>query len=112
MSQIIRYMSVQGSFLSETFELEGTEQMARYNTTFDLDVDDLELIEDALRARKSELSLDRLTLLAANTNDSKDDALAELDEAISATHALLGHLHNQKVFFRPKAVKQTPYIGG
>ena len=86
--------------------------MPSYNTQFDLDVDDLERIEDALRARKKELSLERLALLGGDGGAPDADALAALDAAINATHVLLGRLHNQKVFYRPKTLQNTPYISG
>ncbi len=86
--------------------------MPNYNTQFDLNVDDLERIEDALRARKKDLSLERLALLGGDGGAPDADTLETLDAAISATHTLLGRLHNQKIFFRPKAVRDTPYIGG
>ncbi|MCE8007838.1 hypothetical protein [Aestuariivita sp.] len=86
--------------------------MPRYNTSFDLDVQDLELIEDALRARKSDLSLERLALLGGDGGAPDPEALAALDATISATHVLLGRLHNQKVFYRPETVQNAPYISG
>ena len=86
--------------------------MPNYNTSFDLDVDELELIEDALRARKKDLSLERLSLLGGNSDAPNVDEVAALDAAINATHVLLGQLHNQKVFYRPKTVKSAPYISG
>ncbi len=60
--------------------------MAKYNTTFELNVDDMELIETALRKVQGA--------------DGKDDA--------NRVSELLGRLHNQKVFYRPKGV----YVGG
>ncbi len=84
--------------------------MPAYNTQFELTVDDIELIEHALQLRKSELSLKRLELLNAPVTDT--DALAALDATLSDTHDLQGRLHNQKVFFRPETVKETPYVGG
>lgn len=66
--------------------------MARPNRNIELSVEDMDLIEDALRARK-----------AART--SKDLACDEARQI----HELLGRLHNQKVFYRPQS---QPYIGG
>ena len=86
--------------------------MPKYNTSFDLGIDELEIIEDALRNRKSDLSRERLELISGDVEPTDVDALAALDESIAATHELLGHLHNQKVFFRPEKVKNAPYIGG
>lgn len=91
---------------------EGDQKMPAYNTSFDLDVDDMEIIEAALRERKKELSLERLTLLGEDETAYGTDDVAALDAAINATHELLGRLHNQKVFYRPKTVKEAPYISG
>ena len=54
--------------------------MAKYNTTFELSLEDMDLIEDALKK------------VAANEN-----AVCP-----SSVQDLLGRLHNQKVFYRPK----------
>ncbi len=86
--------------------------MPAYNTSFDLDIDDLDLIEDALRGRKNDLTLERLSLQAGDGGAPDAERLAELDDAINAAHDLLGRLHNQKVFYRPEKVKNAPYISG
>ena len=70
--------------------------MPKYNTTFELSVEDLDLIEDALRASK----------LAKTQADIKARAA---DEDVLQIHDLLGRLHNQKTFYRP--AKGT-YVGG
>ncbi|MEO0402300.1 MAG: hypothetical protein AAF214_07975 [Pseudomonadota bacterium] len=70
--------------------------MPKYNTTFELTVEDLDLIEDALRASK----------LAKTQADIKARAA---DEDVLQIHDLLGRLHNQKTFYRP--AKGT-YVGG
>lgn len=67
--------------------------MPAYNKTFDLTPDELELIESALRDKQRQLS--------ANMNQPC--------ETLKDTHELLGRLHNQKNFYRPK---QQAYIGG
>jgi len=59
--------------------------MPKPNTQFELDVDDLDLIETALRKAKREADIDA----------------REVSE-------LLGRLHNQKEFYRPKGT----YVGG
>ena len=59
--------------------------MPKPNTKFDLSPDDMELIEAALQKTKAEdLSVSR------------------------RIHELLGRLHNQKIFYRPKG----PYVSG
>lgn len=59
--------------------------MAKYNKTFELSIEDLELIEGALLK------------VAANDNETNPNV-----------QDLLGRLHNQKVFYRPKGV----YVSG
>ena len=63
--------------------------MPGYNTKFELNVEDLELIESALRKA------------GGVANDNALDATAVQD--------LLGRLHNQKVFYRPRS---GVYVGG
>lgn len=63
--------------------------MPKYNTTFELSVDDIDLIESALR-----------------TSQSKSAAAASDSWAVND---LLGRLHNQKVFYRPR---EGVYVSG
>ncbi|WP_293441718.1 hypothetical protein [Planktotalea sp.] len=74
--------------------------MPRYNTQFELTVEDLDVIENALREVKTKMSNDAL---AANTDN------APQSDEVSQIHDLLGRLHNQKVFYRPK---NGTYISG
>jgi len=68
----------------------------KYNKTFELSVEDLDLIEDALRASKNAAINDDLAAKAANDN-------------VRQIHDLLGRLHNQKTFYRPS---KGTYVGG
>ncbi|WP_299849304.1 hypothetical protein [uncultured Roseovarius sp.] len=72
--------------------------MTSYNVNFELSVEDVELIETALRLTKQELSNEQLVT----------DAPAH-DETLRRIQDLLGRMHNQKVFYRPRA---GAYIGG
>ncbi|MFQ1702065.1 hypothetical protein ACJ5NV_15860 [Loktanella agnita] len=81
--------------------------MPRYNRQFDLNTDDLDLIEEALRARGRELSQTRLSLSAENPAHMESIRVIERDQR--AGEALLGRLHDQKIFYRPKA---AGYVGG
>lgn len=81
--------------------------MGRYNANFELSVEDMELIEDALRRSKSELSsslIEDPEKIAAPCDQTK-----ATDASMRRIHDLLGRLHNQKVFYRPKTM---PYVGG
>lgn len=60
--------------------------MAKYNTNFELSLKDMDLIEDAL--------------LKVTANDN--------GVCTTSVQDLLGRLHNQKVFYRPKGV----YVSG
>jgi hypothetical protein len=71
--------------------------MPKYNKMFELSVEDMELIEEALRDKQRELTL------------SADNVNSEPCETLKGTHDLLGRLHNQKTFYRPKS---GAYLGG
>lgn len=71
--------------------------MPKYNSNFEIDIDELELIETALNFRKDDLA-------KASTEPDSDQS----NEA-RAIYELLGRLHNQKTFYRPK---NEPYISG
>ena len=81
--------------------------MAKPNTTFNLNVKDLKLIEDALHSVIAKRSNDLITASDAQ-NSHVDRASAEAE--MSEMRDLLGRLHNQKNWFRPKA--GHGYIGG
>ena len=70
--------------------------MPKYNTTFELNVAELDLIEDALRRAK--LAQTQADLKAGNSGDD-----------VREIHELLGKLHNQKTFYRPT---NGTYVGG
>ncbi len=63
--------------------------MPKYNTTFDLSLDDMDLIETALRTATEARTVGHIDPRAVND--------------------LLGRLHNQKVFYRPPT---GTYISG
>ncbi|MEL7092078.1 MAG: hypothetical protein AAFN94_10120 [Pseudomonadota bacterium] len=70
--------------------------MPQPNRKFDLTVEDLDLIEAALRQSKAKALNDEMAANAANDN-------------VRRIHDLLGRLHNQKTFFRPS---KGPYVSG
>ena len=65
-----------------------------FNTNFKMGLRELDIIEVSLRQRLNELS----------KSTSKDHHLE-----MSEIRGVLGNLHNQKVWFRPKS---SVYIGG
>ena len=81
--------------------------MPRYNRTFDLTIQDVDLIEEALRARGRELSGMRLALKDDNPAHLESIRVVEQDQR--QTEELLGRLHDQKIFYRPQ---KAVYVGG
>ena len=81
--------------------------MPRYNKTFELSIHDVDLIEEALRARGRELCKMRRALSEENPAHFESIRVIEGDQR--ENEELLGRLHNQKIFYRP--VNQ-PYTGG
>ncbi|MCU9848812.1 hypothetical protein OEZ60_12445 [Defluviimonas sp. WL0024] len=75
--------------------------MPHYNEMFELSVEDMDLIETALRHSRDSLSQALLERSAADHGD-RADTLRRIQE-------LLGRLHNQKIFYRPRS---GVYVGG
>lgn len=81
--------------------------MPRYNRTFELSIHDVDVIEEALRARSRELCKMRRALSDESPADLRSIAVIEADQR--ENEELLGRLHNQKVFYRPDS---SPYVSG
>lgn len=81
--------------------------MPTYNRTFELTINDVDLIEEALRARARELSKMRLAL--GEDNPADIEAIRVIEEDQRTGEDLLGRLHDQKIFYRPKT---AAYISG
>ncbi|MEW2913138.1 hypothetical protein [Leisingera sp. JC11] len=71
--------------------------MPKYNDMFELSVEDMDLIETSLRHTRDALS-------EAHPAAGSADA-----ETLRRVHALLGRLHNQKIFYYPK---DQVYVSG
>ncbi|UWQ80327.1 hypothetical protein K3725_04740 [Leisingera sp. S132] len=71
--------------------------MPKYNDMFELSVEEMDLIETSLRHTRDALSE---THPAAGSADA---------ETLRRVHALLGQLHNQKIFYYPK---DKVYVSG
>ncbi len=78
-----------------------------YNRTFDLSIADVDLIEEALRARGRELSNMRMAL--SEDNPAHLESIRVIQNDLKTGEELLGRLHAQKIFYRPKA---GVYVGG
>lgn len=74
--------------------------MPQYNDLFELSVSDIDLIETALQRTRDALSQELIAL---------PDKNGEGAETLRRVQELLGRLHNQKIFYRPKS---GVYIGG
>lgn len=81
--------------------------MPRYNRSFDLSINDIDMIEEALRARGRELSGMRLAL--SEENPAHLEAIRVIEQDQRANEELLGRLHDQKIFYRPQS---TVYVSG
>jgi len=81
--------------------------MARYNVNFELTVEDMELIEESLRQVKSSMASELIK--RPSDGDAPCEVAQELDSSVRQIHDLLGRLHNQKVFYRPRG---DVYVGG
>lgn len=81
--------------------------MPDYNRNFQLSISDVDLIEEALRARGRELCRMRRALSDENPADMESIRVVEEDQRRG--EELLGRLHDQKVFYRPKTM---PYVSG
>ncbi|MFY2825211.1 hypothetical protein [Ruegeria sp. MALMAid1280] len=75
--------------------------MPQYNDMIELSVEDMELIETALRGSVASLSQAGM--------DEDEGGNADREETLRRIHDLLGKLHDQKVFYRPK---DGVYLGG
>ena len=74
--------------------------MPRPNDLFELTVEDIDLIKSSLRHAHGALSLE----LPGKTESNSDREVTQ-----RRIQDLLGRLHNQKIFYRPK---NKVYVGG
>jgi len=81
--------------------------MPRYNRQFDLSIADVDLIEEALRARGRELS--RMRLALSEENPAHLESIRVIEQDQRENEELLGRLHDQKIFYRPSS---KVYVGG
>lgn len=80
------------------------------NTMFELTVDDVDIIENSLRHQLSRLSERRLTHIQSTViAETLLDSVKEIDAEIREITDLLGRIHNQKNWYRPK---KEIYVSG
>lgn len=81
--------------------------MPHYNRDFKLSISDVDMIEEALRARGRELCRMRRALSDEELADIESIRVIEEDQR--ENEELLGRLHDQKVFYRPNT---DVYVSG
>ena len=84
--------------------------MPKANTTFNLDIRDVELIENALNSIITEQSSTIINSAGNREAKPQDLCPVEIKGQIAELRDLLGRLHNQKIWYRPKDA--AIYIGG
>ena len=73
-----------------------------YNKEFQLNIEELKTIEDSMIYRLKRLTTRRLTV-------KKDSSKEKIDVEVKHIQELLGKIHNQKEWWRPK---NKVYISG
>lgn len=74
--------------------------MPRYNKNFELSIEDIDIIENALKNKMELLSKQKLV--------EDDSSVKEVENKIKDINDLLGRIHNQKIWYRPKGI----YVSG
>ena len=86
-------------------------EMTKANTSFDLGVRDVELIENALNSIITKRSATVINSASnSKTEPTSEYCPVEINGQIAELRDLLGKLHNQKIWYRPKS--QLAYVGG
>ena len=81
-----------------------------HNKNFELDIRDIELIEQGLNLKLSKLSVQRQTHIDSTiVPEAELASVKEIDQQIREIRDLLGRIHNQKIWYRPK---DRTYISG
>lgn len=83
--------------------------MVKPNTTFNLSVEDIDLIEEALNYQLGRLIERRQTHVESTIVPADQlESVRYIDYQISNVRELLGNLHNQKNWYRPSGI----YVSG
>lgn len=83
--------------------------MVKPNTNFNLSVEDINLIEEALNYQLSRLIERRMTHIESTIVPAEQlESVKYIDYQINNVRELLGNLHNQKNWYRPKGL----YVSG
>ena len=84
--------------------------MTKANTTFNLDIRDVELIENALNSVITKQSSTMINSADNHNVKPQENCPAQAKSQIAELRDLLGRLHNQKIWYRPR--NAATYIGG
>ena len=84
--------------------------MTKANTTFNLDIRDVELIENALNSVITKQSSTMINSADNHNVKPQENCPVEAKNQIAELRDLLGRLHNQKIWYRPR--NAATYIGG
>ena len=77
--------------------------MAKANTSFDLDVRDVELIENALNSVITKRSSTIINSASnSNTEPTSETCPVEVNDQIAELRDLLGNIHTHTIWSRPK----------
>lgn len=83
--------------------------MVKPNTSFELSVDDISTIEQALEYQLSRLAINRQTHIESTiVPEEQLESVKSIDKQIGDLRELLGKIHNQKNWYRPKGI----YVSG
>ncbi len=86
-------------------------QMSKPNTEFTLGLRDIDLIEEAINCVIARRSSELAQLAAASSKEPTDMAgYRETRKEVDELRDLLGRLHNQKNWYRPKS--EAVYVSG
>ena len=85
--------------------------MSKPNTEFTLGLRDIDLIEEAINTVIARRSSELVTLAAVSSEEPTDMAgYRETRKEVDELRDLLGRLHNQKNWYRPK--DEAVYVSG
>ena len=76
---------------------------AKYQTQFEIDRAELEIIETALREQAKHLSQEMLDQQISSEQSNVANN-SQLNSRMKAIQSLLGSLHNQKIWYRPQDI--------
>lgn len=75
--------------------------MPKYRDTFDLNVSDVSMIEDALTKRAGEISQTIMTESSHNPFERQCEKVKGYTDELNQIRELLGRIHDQKIWYRP-----------